>query len=179
MLFFIAILLCLGIKPLHQNLCERSSFHLNGNQRLRSAGNGRLKPPRRFMYCLGCLFVTALTPLTSLPATGFPFVESNPTGIPNIFIISNSPESISTSGPPPSGASFWCFCCCSLTIPSTKSDTTAAALCRSLSPSSSPCLRRFRDRSGEGVRLWWRRRCLSGERERERCRSGERVRERV
>lgn len=103
-------------------------------QRFRSGGKGRLNPPLLFIYCLGCLFVTALTPLTSAPGTGFPLVESNPTGIPNFFIIS-----ISSSSPLSKFALFISlllslllplsfFCCCSFAISSTESDTALSSV---------------------------------------------------
>lgn len=122
--------------------------------RFRSAGKGRLNPPLLFIYCLGCLFVTALTPLTSAPGTGFPLVESNPTGIPNFFIIS-----ISSSSPLSKFSLFISlllllslllplsfFWCCSFAISSTESDTA-------LSSVDWRC--RLRGGSGDSVR--WRR----------------------
>lgn len=117
-------------------------------QRLHSAGKGLLNPPRLFMYCRGWRLVTFLTAPTSFPATGFPFVESNPTGIPNFFIISISSSSIISSPPSPtpplpltfSLSLFFFFCfCCSLAIPSTKSETSLRlSLSLSLSLSRSP-----------------------------------------
>ncbi|MFS7944687.1 hypothetical protein Hanom_Chr06g00515151 [Helianthus anomalus] len=57
-----------------QNKTKQNKTKPNLNQRFTSAGNGRLNPPRRFIYCLGRRFVTALIPLTSFPSTGFPLV---------------------------------------------------------------------------------------------------------
>uniref|UniRef100_A0A2P2JF91 Uncharacterized protein n=1 Tax=Rhizophora mucronata TaxID=61149 RepID=A0A2P2JF91_RHIMU len=116
------------------------------------------------MYCLGCRFVTALTPLTSAPATGFPFVESNPIGIPNFFINSISFSSIAAPpppSPPPSTSltsTFSIFSNCFLAIPSTKSDTAALCLSFSLSLSlslSSSVSRRWRFLGGEGEGVRW------------------------